>query len=357
MRAAFQGPRIAACIAIVCSMALSACGGSDQGGKSAASGSAKKTVKIGLVLIGPKNDRSFSQGVYEGALQVAKESGGRVEVTAVVENVFEPQAAVEAFRNLATAGNDVVYGGATFFAAAVEAVANDFPDTRFMAAAPPLEKFYPNVTTVVQQSGQPSFLAGVVMATLSKGRTVGWIGGGEGPTTDVSRVGLKAGVEYVDPKVKVRETITGDYNDAAKAKPAAEAQIATGADQVFSYLDAGVQGVYEATKGKADTGVYQIVNLDCSASPNVAGSAILNAKQFSIDTLKAFSEGSLKPGAIFYTLKSPGVLRLELCPDLLAKNPKLQDLVDKTTQKIVDGEIQLPSNAMFPAPAFDHVIR
>lgn len=356
MRATLKRPLTAramyASFAVCCGLALGACGGDEGGSADSGAGADEETVKVGLALVGPRNDKSFSQGAYEGAQQAERESDGRIEVTSVVENVAEPQEAVETLRNLANAGNDVVYGGASSFVNAAQTVAPSFPDVHFLVASPTTDKGYPNVTTIVVQPGLPSFIAGTVMAKLSESGTVGWIGGGEGPTTLQSRAGVKAGVEHVDPKIEFLDTITGDYNDPAKAKSAAEAQTAEGADQVMGYLDAAIQGVYEATRGGDKTGVYQIVNLDCSV-PGVVGSSVFNVKQFSTDALIAFSEGTLEPGTIFYTLETPEILRFELCPKFADLEPHVEDI----TQKIIDGEIEVPEEALFPRPEYEIDVR
>ena len=59
------------CASLLLAALVSAgCGGDDNKSSSGASssGSAQKEVKVGLALIGPKNDRAFSQAHYEGVL-------------------------------------------------------------------------------------------------------------------------------------------------------------------------------------------------------------------------------------------------------------------------------------------------
>ena len=75
--------------AIVVALVGAACSKSStpSGGTSGASAGPKKAV--GMALPGPKNDKGFNQGHYEGLLDAGKKFGVK---TAYVENVVDPQA-------------------------------------------------------------------------------------------------------------------------------------------------------------------------------------------------------------------------------------------------------------------------
>jgi basic membrane protein A len=344
------------CASLLLAALVSAgCGSSDNNSSSGAStspGTAQKEVKVGLALIGPKNDRAFSQAHYEGVLTALKGLTPPGQLTATVENSFDPQGEVDAFRNMAPR-NNLVIGGASLFVNAAQAVAPAFPKTRFIVVPSYTDKLYPNVTSLVPEPGLASFLAGAVMAKLTKTKTLGWIGGGEVPPTEQSLAGITAGAKYVDPSVKVLHSITGDFNDPAKAKPAAAAMVSQGADQLFGYLDAGEQGLYQAAKGKK-IGVYQIITLRCGDDPNVTGSMIMDADELMKEAIPAFAAGTLKPGAIFYTLKSPKVLRFDLCPNVPGK-PALDKFVQDLTAKVISGEVKVPSAARVPRTSYAHI--
>src|SRR4051794_4693808 len=178
------------CASLLLAALVSAGCGSDDNksstsGASTSSGTAQKEVKVGLALIGPKNDRAFSQAHYEGVQSALQGLDPPGELTATVENSFDPQGEVDAFRNMAQR-NNLVIGGASLFVNAATAVAPSFPDTRFIVDPSYTDKFYPNVTSLVPEPGLASFLAGAVMAKLTKTKTLGWIGGGEVPPTNQS---------------------------------------------------------------------------------------------------------------------------------------------------------------------------
>src|SRR5262249_50769061 len=62
--------------------------------------------------------------------------------------------------------------------------------------------------------------------------------------------GFTQGAKYVNPKVEVLVSYTGNWDDAGKAKEAALVHIARGADVVTHVLNQGVHGVIEAVKEK-----------------------------------------------------------------------------------------------------------
>ena len=322
-----------AAVALV--MVVGACG-SDSSSDTTTSGGAD-SVKVGLSSIGPKNDRSFSQAHYEGAQLAAKEIPG-VKFTGIVENADTPQARIDAFKNLAQT-DDLILGASAAFADAAPAVAPLFPKKHFVVSTGATTKKIPNVTSLVPDEGLAAVPAGAVMAQLSKTGKIGFIGGAEIPPTVQSLEGVKVGAKSVNPNVKVLSTIVGDFNDAAKAKSATQALIDGGADQIFAFLDAGIQGVYEAGKAK-NTGVVQIISLRCDEYANVVGSAVENAQQMMFDAIKAFKAGDLAAGTTFYGLTTPDYLRFDLCPTY-ADQPELAALVKDTTEAVNSGALDV----------------
>jgi basic membrane protein A len=327
--------------------ATAACGSSDSIG---ASGGGDGDIKVGLSTIGPRNDKSFSQAHYEGVVQAEKEIDG-VTLEGLVENADTPQGRIDAFKNLAQAGNDLILGGSAGFADAAPAIGPLYPDKTFVVSTGATQDKFDNVTSLVPDEGLAAVPAGAVMAKLSKTGTIGFVGGAEIPPTVQSLAGVKAGAQSVDRNVKVSSTIVGDFNDVAKAKAATEALIANGADQIFAFLDAGIQGVYQAAQPK-DIAVYQIISLRCDEYANVVGSAVENAGQLMVDAIKSYKDGTLEPGAIFYGLTSPEYLRFDLCPKYKG-DPEIADLVKKTTDDVNSGALELPADVKNARPSYE----
>lgn len=350
--------RAVACALAVGALALAGCGGDDEeattggGGSGGSESTETKAVKVGLATIGPRNDKAFSQSHVEGAEKAEQDTPG-VELTSIVDNLEDPTKRIDAFKNLAPT-NDLIIGGSATFNQTAEAVAPQFPDKHFIVSTGATEKKLDNVTSLVPEEGQSAVVAGAVMATLSKSKKVGAIGGAEIPPTMHSIAGVKAGIEDVDPSIEFSDTIVGNFNDAAKAKQAAQAMIDEGVDQIFAFLDAGVQGVYQAAEesGK-DIGVYSIITLVCEDSEQLVGSAMQDNEAMISSAIADFAAGKLEPGTVFFTLKSPEIVRFELCPGF--QDPAVTKVVEETTQRIVDGDLEVPEDALNPRPSYGSI--
>lgn len=343
------------CAALVgLAMGVAACGGGDDeaggGSGGAPAGDAAKETKVGLATIGPKNDKAFSESHWRGLQQAEKEIDG-VELTAVLDNREDPQGRIDAFRTLA-ASNDLIVGASATFAQTAESIAPQFSDKHFIVSSGATEKKLDNVTSIVPDEGLPAYVAGVVMAKLSKTGTIGVLGGAEIPPTEQTIAGVRAGAQAENPDVEVLTNIIGNFNDAAKAKEAAKAMIDDGADQIFGFLDAGVQGLYQAGEesGK-EIGAYNIIVQDCSDYENLVGTATLDNGQLMFTAVKDFVAGELEPGVRFVGLEEPELQTLALCPKY-EKNDEIKKATQETIDAINNGEIDVPADVLNPRPDY-----
>ena len=90
-----------------------------------------------------------------------------------------------------------------------------------------------NVASVRFADNEAAYLAGVAAAKTTKTKQVGFVGGIESEVISRFAAGFKAGVESVDPSIKVQVDYAGSFGDAAKGKTIAAAQYAAGADVVY----------------------------------------------------------------------------------------------------------------------------
>jgi basic membrane protein A len=348
---------LTAVLVLVAVLVAAACGSSDDdkstgsSGGSTASSSApaagfKDYKTVGLALAGARNDRSFYQSHYDGAKDAQKTVDFKLNV---VDNLEEPQAQIEGFRNLARAGNDVVIGAGGVFYQAADQIAAQFPKTYFIVTQGSTSKFYKNVTSIAPDQAVASYVAGVVMAKLSKSKTIGVIGGLEIPPTAQNYQGIKLGAAATDPKVKVLNTTVGSFNDAAKAQSAAQAQIADGADVMFGFLDSGWPGLFKAVKGKDVTLVGNVFPR-CDLSKQYAGTTISNSTAMVSKALVDLKQGSLKPGVTFYGVQDPDIQTFTLCPGF--EKGDLQSTVEQTLADLNSGKIKLPAKALQPRPSY-----
>ncbi|MCZ7527030.1 MAG: BMP family protein [Acidimicrobiia bacterium] len=333
-------------LVMVLGAVLSACGDDDSGGESAPTestestaadggGGASDTIAVGMALPGPINDKGFNEAGYLG-LQAIEAGGAEISY---IENV---QAAdqVEALRNLAGQGLDLVIAhGGQFTDAAVQ-VAGEFPDVNFAVFNG--TETAPNLSDYFIRYGTGSYLAGALAATISESGVVGFVGGAEIPPTLQSQEGFEAGAKHVDPDVEVLSTVVGDFNDAPRAKEAALAQIADGADVLYAFVDAGLPGVTEAAKG-ADHSVHMIGYIvpHCDADDIFVADAIFDSVTLYKQIGDAVKDGSWKGGEqVFTGLENPDVVSVQFCGDRV--DADTQALIEDLGQQIVDGSLEIP---------------
>lgn len=325
--------RLVVAAGVVLALMASSCGGEatpPPGGTPTG-----REVRVGMALPGPKNDKGFNQAHYEGLVRAQEELG--VKGT-VVENVVDPQARIDALKNLA-ADNDLVIGVGGEYAEAGVTVAPQFPDVQF-AIINGEQSDAQNLHIYFVRQGTPAYVAGVIAAQLTKTRKVGYLGGELIPPTTQSDDGFKAGVLDTDPSIEYASTIVGNFNDPEKAKEAAAAQIAAGADVIFALLDAGFPGVEQAA---AESGkevlLMNPIFPRCDEGENIVGYALLDSAAFVVNVVKDFMNGTMPQGEPkFYGLQDPSVQAFVLC----AGWERLQPVVDEITAKINNGEITLP---------------
>jgi len=317
---------------------LTACGGSQTAGGSAVEATTAvdgaDALHVGVVLAGPRNDGAFYQSYLDGVQALAEEDG---LVVSVVDNVEDPQAAIDAFTNLA-ADNDLVIAGGSSLVTAGNTVAPQFPDVEFVMSGV-VTPGVANLHTYATKQGSPAYVAGVLAAEMTTSGTIGYVGGTDIPPNSQSSIDFAAGAQSVDPAITVADTTVGSLSDAAKAKEATAAQIANGVDVVYAFQDAGLPGVLDAvTDSGEDVKVFNPTTDRCAESPQLVGYAYQNTSVMVEQIVTDFVAGSLPTEPKFYALEDPDIQALRLCEN----SAQHQDLVTSTTDALNSGATTLP---------------
>jgi basic membrane protein A and related proteins len=308
-------------------------GGAGGGGDAGGGGGAKESV--GMALPGPKNDKGFNQSHYDGLIA----AGEKHQVaTNVVENVVDPQARIDAMKNLA-ADNGLVIGVGGEYAEAGLTVAPQFSDVKFAVINGETDPNSPNLHAYFVRQGVPAYVAGVIAAQLTETKKVGYLGGELIPPTTQSDDGFKAGVQDTDPDIEYVSTIVGNFNDPEKAKEAAAAQIQAGADVIFALLDAGFPGVEQAvTESGKEVLLFNPIFPRCDEGENIVGVAFLSSGGLVDQIVGDWLNDSMPTEATFYGVENTEIQRFDLCPDW----ERFQSQVDDLHNQLANNEITLP---------------
>lgn len=221
-------------------------------------------IKAAFLPCGQINDHSWSESGYLG-MKLAKEALAAQGVKFEFDYTESQQPAqVEAAaRDYASRGyNPIVLHCATFRDAAVNA-AKAFPNTKFMVATASDSADVPkNFWFYDGAQQEASFVAGYLAGLVSKGH-VGAVGAFEFPAIVRQIEGFRLGARYANPNIKSYATYINSWDDAGKAKEAAQAQIDSGADVIFAATDQAARGAFTAAE---NSGVYAIASYSDQAS-------------------------------------------------------------------------------------------
>ena len=371
----------AAAVTLTAAMAasLTACGGSGDGaaketGEAQAAGEDGEKIKLTL-CVGRKNDLSFQQSAFEGSERVKKELGDKYEVN-VVEMGEDTTKWQAAFYDAADAGADIVVGTGFQNKENFETIPLECPDTKFILFDQELDfesNDLSNTMAVLFDSNQSGFLAGAVAAYYTTGenaanadKTIGFVGGVESTTVNNFLVGYAEGAKYVDPEIKVLTAYVGDYNDTAKAKDLANAQISEGADIILQVAGGAGNGVIEAAAEKdgvmaigVDSDQYQALE-GSNLQPAVITSSLkrLDNALFNICQSYAEDPSSVPFGEnVTYGLAedSVGIVFNDNLTNSIGQENV--DKVQEALEKIQAGEIEVTEAAGLSAEEIDAIVQ
>ncbi|MCR1783989.1 BMP family ABC transporter substrate-binding protein [Nocardioides carbamazepini] len=329
-------------LAVTLPLSLAACSGS-----SADDASSDDAIQVGFLAPAPRNDGGFTQYALAG-VEKAVEAGG-MELTSIVDNAAESQEQIEGLQTLA-ANNDIVVADGAVLNKAVAVVAPKYPDTHFILVASDLEEYAENVSSVTVAVGLDALVAGAVASMRSESKKIGMIAGPEVPSSTAWYYGMKQGAAIENPQTEVFQAYTNDYNDVGKAKQAAEAMIANGADQLLSDLDSGSEGIYQAAGAAEGIEVYNVFALHCDENPNIVGSGVVSWSDVLESTVTEAAADELPAGAISFGLKS-GALSFQFCEGKASEEEIA--LVEDITGRISDGSITPEEGVLLPRPSYD----
>lgn len=268
--------------------------------------SATAAIKVGLVLDkGGKDDKSFNTSAYEGAMRAQKELGIELKYVEATDN----NSLEVLHRNMAQKKYDLIIGIGFAQADAVKKVAALNPQTQFAIVDGDVTA--PNVRALLFEEHEGSFLIGTAAAMKSKTGVVGFIGGMDIPLIRRFQKAYEAGVKYVNPKATVITNyigVTGEaWNNPAKAKEIALAQIGQKADVIFHAAGASGSGLFDAA---AEKKVYAI-GVDSNQNwmkPGVVLTSMLKRVDVAVfETIKQANEKKFAAGVVRFGLKDSGV--------------------------------------------------
>jgi basic membrane protein A len=159
-------------------------------------------------------------------------------------------------------------------------------------------------------------------------------------------MGYEAGAKHINPKATVITNyigVTGEaWNNPAKAKELALAQISQGADVIFVAAGASGSGVFDAVEEKKKLAIGVDSNQNWMKPGFILTSMMKRVDVAVYNTIEDTQNGKFTAGAVHYGIKDKGVdyalddnNKKLLTPDLTKK-------LDELKTQITAGKIKVP---------------
>lgn len=305
-----------------------------------------KSLNIGIILISPIEE-PWNTALFQSLERVQKEKPHGVEISwDASENVFPPDAE-RVLRNYAKTGKyDIIIAHSTF-PEAIDGVRNDFKDIIFVGTGAGNKAFGGNTVWVDKFIHEPAYLMGIIAGKMTKSNIIGSVSSYPVPNEDAGVNGFVEGAKSVNPDIKHRINYIESWFDPPKGKEATYAQIAAGADLIFS----ATHGCFTACKEKGVLAFGSKVDQNSLAPDTIVSSSVARwdpSLKYLIDRwweykTKGTPYNEPKEKVVFF-MKDGGS---DLAPyhNLESRIPQeVKDAVQKKKQEIMEGKFTVPLN-------------
>ena len=205
-------------------------------------------VKVAFVYIDPVGDSGWSYQHDLGRRALEKALGSKVKTT-YVENIPATADAERVIRQLAAAGNDLIFTTSFGYMEPTLKVAKLFPKVKFAHATG--YKTAANVSTYEARFYEGAYLLGILAGKMTKSNTLGFVGSYPIPEVIRNIDAFTLGAQSVNPAIRTKVIWIDTWYDPGKERQAAETLIAQGADVLCQNTDS--PAIVQAAEKK---GVY-----------------------------------------------------------------------------------------------------
>ncbi len=290
--------------------------------------------KIGLIFAeGGLGDQSFNDAAYRGLMQAEEELG--VEVIYVEPaDIAEMEEHQRAYADL---GLDLVIVIGFIHQSALVEVSSDYPNVHFAIVDDVVDN--PNVTSLVFEEHEGSFLVGMLAGLMTETNTIGFVGGMEVPLIRKFEIGFIEGAKYANPDVEVLVNYAGAFDDPGRGRELAVSQNERGADIVYHAAGGTGSGVIDAAVANGFYAIGVDSDQDYMAPGTVLTSMVKRVDTAVFEVIKAVVDGTLEGGVWSFGIEDGGVGTSEFkyTKELIPQS--VLDAIEDAKQKIISGEI------------------
>lgn len=293
-------------------------------------------LKVAIVLPRSADDGSWSQSGYEGLQLIAKELKAQVAYTDKME-VPPRKDFQQVFRQYAADGYDFIIGHGGQFQSALEAVAKEFPQTKF-AMVGGYSGNNNNLGALGFRADEMGYIMGVVAALKTQTHKVGMIGGLRvADVVDVAKL-FERGAKANDPNIQVFINWTNSWTDSEKASQAAEEMVRAGVDTILAYLNETNRAVFAVAAAAGARAIGYPKDQYHLAPDTIITSAIYRISNILLQGAILMRQGRWEGKQYRFGMQEGA---LDIAPFRGALTPAEEAIVNGVKQDILMGKIDL----------------
>lgn len=335
-------------LALTLMLALVACGGDTAddgatGGEGATDGAGTEdsggAEKDFICIVSESSQGApFSEQTWLGFTNAQKDFGCDIKfVEALEASEYETQ-----LRTMAESGANVIFSMFDAVNLVAAEIAPEYPDVRFVLIDCNTEFDIENVTCIVVDSWEPSFVAGVVAALTTETGTVGWVGSIDIPVIARFYEGYAAGVDYANQTygldVKTEMTYIGSSEDTVKASECTKMLVDKGCDIVYQAANEAGLGVIQ-TCSELGIKCIGVDKWQGDVDPCVFWSALVCIEQGVYNTYEMYVNDSLESGSIIFGIANGFPIYADVDYDALPDN--IKEAVDTVMEGVSSGTLDV----------------
>lgn len=292
--------------------------------------------RVGLLTPGSINDAGWNSIAYDGLKKVRDELGAEISH----QETRSPAEFEEGFRYFGAHGFDLAFGHGFEFQDAALAAGKLHPETVFITTSG--SSVADNVSPMVFELEQATYLLGMLSAMESKSGCAGMIGGIRLPSIASTFLAFGAGARAIDPEFEVREVYTGNFDDLGAARLAALALIDSGCDFLIHQANEAGRGVFQACQERKVRCYGTNRNQNDLAPDVIVASAVLDVPAGFLFMARLVRDGRFEP-KVYWLGMQEGIVTIAWNEALRARiSPSTMARIDEKAEEIRQGRFEVP---------------
>lgn len=302
--------------------------------------SPKKKFRVGIVFGGGGlGDKSFNDSAFAGLNRASVMQG-------IYFDYAEPKTKLEFvpyLEEFAKEDYDLIIAMGFPMREALEEVSSRYPRNQFAIVDAVIDN--PNVTSIVFDSKEGSFLVGGLAGLMTRTDVIGYIGAVDSNFLNTFRDGYIEGAQYVNPDIEVVSYYIGGatpYSSKEKAKELSYKMHKESVDIIYAAAGGSGLGLMEAVKEIED--LYAI-GVDTDQDGEVEGK-VLTSMMKRVDNalysvIEKAKKGKLKSGIVEFGIIEDGVSTTQFKYTKGYIGEKRLNRVRELLENLSSGEIKL----------------